>query len=59
MTELADQNKDVARKMKQFEEQRVQKNDDSVILVLDVSRAFFHPEITRTVYHPGGNNYSY
>ena len=36
--------------VQQFEDQQVQRDDDRVILILDVSRAFFHPEIKRTVY---------
>ena len=49
MTEQADQYKDVARKVEQFEEQEVQKDDDHIILAFDVSRFMFHPEIERTV----------
>ena len=47
MTEPARQYKDVARKVEQFKEQQVQKDEDRVILILDVSRAFFHAEIKR------------
>ena len=43
MTETANQYKDVARKVEQSWEQRVPKDDDRVILILDVSRTFFSP----------------
>ena len=50
MTEPVDQHKSVASKVDQFEEQHLQRYDDRVILILDVSCDFFHPEIKRTVY---------
>ena len=34
--------------MEQFEEHQAQREDDRVILILDVSRAFLHPEMKRT-----------
>ena len=41
MTEMAEQYKDVARKLKQFEEQQAKNDDDRVMLIFDVPRAFF------------------
>ena len=49
MTEPADQHKSVASKVEQFMGQQVRRDEHRVILILDVSRAFFHPEIKRTV----------
>ena len=45
MTEPADQCKDVASNVETLEEQQAHKDDDTVILIFDVSRPFFHPEI--------------
>ena len=41
MTEPVVQYKDSARKVEQFEEQQVQKEDDRMILVLEVPRSIF------------------
>ena len=49
MTEPADESKNVASNVEQFEEQQVQKDDDRVFLTLQVSLAFFHHEIKRSL----------
>ena len=52
MTEPADQYKDVAHaKLSSCEEQEAQMDDDRVILILDVSSAFFHFEDQKSSVH--------